>query len=50
MADTEISIIPFDPARAIKITFPRPISSGGIGGCDVLGAQQHVPLYGIEMP
>jgi hypothetical protein len=45
-----ISIIHFDQAAAIKITFPRRIASGNIGDSDIYGAQQHVPLYEIEIP
>lgn len=48
--DTEILTVTLDPACAIKITFPRPIPSGSLGDSDVLGAQEHVPLYGIEIP
>lgn len=44
-----ISIISFDQAAAIKITFPRRIASGNIGDSDIYGAQQHVPLYEIEI-
>ena len=46
----DISIIHFDQAAAIKITFPRRIASGNIGDSDIYGAQQHVPLYEIEIP
>lgn len=46
----DISIIHFDQAEAIKITFPRRIASGNIGDSDIYGAQQHVPLYEIEIP
>lgn len=46
----DISIINFDQAAAIKITFPRRIASGNIGDSDIYGAQQHVPLYEIEIP
>lgn len=46
----EISIIKFDPAAAIKITFPRRVASGNVGDSDVYGAQQHAPLYEIEIP
>jgi hypothetical protein len=48
--DYEVSIFTLDPANAIKITIPRPIASGGVGDSDVCGAQQHVPLYDIEIP
>jgi hypothetical protein len=46
----DISIINFDQASAIKITFPRRIPSGNIGDSDIYGAQQHVPLYEMEIP
>ena len=46
----DISITEFDPAAAIKITFPRRIASGNIGDSDIYGAQQHAPLYEIEIP
>jgi len=45
----DISIINFDQASAIKITFPRRIPSGNIGDSDIYGAQQHVPLYEMEI-
>lgn len=43
-----ISLVYFDPAKAIKITIVRPIPSGALGETDVYGAQQHAPLMGIE--
>lgn len=43
-----MGIINFKPAKAIKITIVRPISSGALGETDVYGAQQHFPLLGIE--
>ncbi len=46
--DKIISIVEFMPAKAIKITIKRPISSGALGETDVYGAQQHAPLLGIE--
>jgi len=44
-----ISIINFDPAKAIKITIKRPLVAGAIGESDVYGAQQHAPLLTIEV-
>ncbi len=43
-----ISLIYFDPAKAIKITIVRPIPSGALGETDVYGAQQHAPLMNFE--
>ena len=47
--DQIVSIIHFDPARAIKITIIRAISAGAVGERDVYGAQQHAPLLEIEI-
>ncbi|MFP4016712.1 MAG: DUF4387 domain-containing protein [Halanaerobiales bacterium] len=44
-----VSIIYFDPARAVKITLIRPIPAGSPGERDVYGAQQHAPLLNIEI-
>ena len=43
-----ISLVYFDPAKAVKITIVRPIPSGALGETDVYGAQQHAPLMGLE--
>ena len=48
--EDDITIIEFDPAAAIKISFPRPVSSGSVGDSDVYGAQQHAPLFDIDIP
>ena len=42
-------IVFFDPAKGIKITIYRRISSGTIGDRDVYGAQQHAPLMNLEI-
>ncbi|HHY04657.1 MAG TPA: DUF4387 domain-containing protein [Thermoanaerobacterales bacterium] len=44
-----LSIINFDPAKAIKITIKRPLVAGAVGESDVYGAQQHAPLLSIEI-
>lgn len=43
-----ISLVYFDPAKAVKITIVRPIPSGALGETDVYGAQQHAPLMGLK--
>jgi len=43
-----LGIVEFAPAKAIKITIRRPISSGALGETDVYGAQQHAPLLDLE--
>ena len=47
--DKIVSIVPFPPAKAIKVTIERPICSGDPGETDVYGAQQHAPLLGLEV-
>ncbi|MDL2226784.1 DUF4387 domain-containing protein [Deltaproteobacteria bacterium OttesenSCG-928-M10] len=42
-----LSVVEFPPAKAIKVTIARPISSGSLGETDVYGAQQHGPLLGF---
>lgn len=42
-----IGVVHFDPAKAIKTTIVRPISSGALGETDVYGAQQHGPLMNL---
>ncbi len=40
----------YDQGLGIKITYDRPISSGTVGDRDVYGAQQHAPLFDLEIP
>ena len=44
-----MEIIHFHPAKAIKITIARPVSSGDLRETDVYGAQQHAPLMNFEL-
>ena len=37
-------------ALAIKVSFPRPQSSGSKHDSDVYGGQQYAPLLGLEVP
>lgn len=45
----EVRIIPFEEILAVKISLPRPVSSGAPTDRDVYGAQQHFPLGDIEI-
>jgi hypothetical protein len=47
--DKPIRIIAFDPACALKVTFPRRVASGSVGDTDIYGAQQHAPLLSLEI-
>jgi hypothetical protein len=42
--------VAFDPARAIKFTIRRTLSSGSPGDGDIFGSQQYGPLLGLEIP
>jgi hypothetical protein len=44
-----VTVINHDPGQAIKVTIPRLQSSGSPGDPDVLGCQQHAPLYDLEV-
>ncbi len=44
-----LSILPYPPAKAIKITVVRPRPSGNLGETDVYGAQQHGPLLDLDV-
>lgn len=44
-----ISLVYFDPAKAVKVTIVRPIPSGSLGETDVYGAQQHAPLMNLTL-
>ncbi|MGE5552502.1 MAG: DUF4387 domain-containing protein [Betaproteobacteria bacterium] len=48
--DQVLSVIHFDPAKAVKATIVRPRPSGAVGETDVYGAQQHAPLLEFEFP
>jgi len=44
------NFVEFDPGKAIKATFVRPVSSGAAEDTDVYGAQQHAPLLDVVIP
>lgn len=44
-----MEIVEFKPAKAIKATMERIMSSGSLGETDVYGAQQHGPLLDLEI-
>jgi hypothetical protein len=44
------SIFYLDERRAVKINLTREIASGHLGDTDVLGSQQHTPLFDIRLP
>jgi hypothetical protein len=36
--------------RAVKISFPRPVTAGSFEDRDLHAGQQHVPLAGLRLP
>jgi hypothetical protein len=46
----DIIVVNHDAALAIKISFPRPHSSGSKLDSDVYGGQQYAPLLSLEVP
>lgn len=46
---SNVKIINFDAANAIKITIPRSNPAGSIGDTDVYGTQMHLPLIKLEV-
>ena len=49
-APADIIVVNHDAALAIKISFPRPASSGSKYDSDVYGGQQYAPLLGLDVP
>jgi len=49
-APEDIIVVNHDAALAIKVSFPRPQSSGSKYDSDVYGGQQYAPLLSLEVP
>ena len=47
--EKDITVIPYQIVKSIKITFPRKYVSGSVFDDDVYGCQQHMPLANIEI-
>jgi Domain of unknown function (DUF4387) len=45
-----VALLFFEPALAFKFTLKRGWAQGSIGERDTFGAQQHAPLFDIEIP
>jgi hypothetical protein len=45
----EVRIINYDAANAIKITIPRPVTSGDLGDGDMMGGQLYGPIVDLEV-
>src|SRR5712691_468299 len=46
----DIIVVNHDAALAIKVSFPRPQSSGSKYDSDVYGGQQYAPLLSLTVP
>jgi hypothetical protein len=46
---SQVEVIAYPPAVAIKIVMDRKIVAGDPGDRDVYGAQQHAPLLGLDI-
>jgi Domain of unknown function (DUF4387) len=44
-----VQIINFEAANAIKITIPRPVTSGDLADGDMMGGQLYGPLVDLEV-
>jgi hypothetical protein len=45
----DVKLFTHDIARAIKISFPRSVSSGSVYDNDIFGGQQYAPLLDIQL-
>jgi hypothetical protein len=46
----DVIVVNHDAALAVKVSFPRPQSSGSKLDNDVYGGQQYAPLLDLEIP
>ena len=46
----QVRVFPMPALRAIKISFPRPVTQGSFADRDMHSGQQHVLLAAIEVP
>jgi hypothetical protein len=46
---SQVEVIPYPPAQAIKIVMDRKVVAGTPGDRDVYGAQQHGPLLAVDL-
>ncbi len=49
VAADRIRVIPYPAANAIKITLPRPVTSGDAEDGDTMGGQQYGPIVDLEV-
>jgi uncharacterized protein DUF4387 len=44
-----VAIVNYEAANAIKVTIPRPVTSGDLGDGDMMGGQLYGPLVDLEV-
>jgi hypothetical protein len=49
VAGSDLQVIVYAPANALKISMRRPVAAGDPDDRDMYGAQQHVPLLELEL-
>lgn len=49
LSESQVKVIEYPAANAIKVTIPRPVISGDLLDSDVYGGQQHGPLVNLEV-
>lgn len=49
LRESQVEVMPYPPALAIKLVMERRIVAGSPGDSDVYGAQQHGPLLELEL-
>ena len=47
--EADVRIINYEAANAIKITIPRPVTSGDLGDGDMMGGQLYGPIVDLEV-
>jgi uncharacterized protein DUF4387 len=46
----DVEVFQYPAALGIKMTFARAAVAGSLADTDLYGAQQHVPLYDLDIP
>lgn len=47
--EADVQFFEYDPGLAFKVTIPARVSSGSPGDTDLRGAQQHAPVFELEV-
>lgn len=47
--EDDVQFFEYDPGLAFKVTIPTRVSSGSPGDTDLRGAQQHAPVFELDV-